>query len=99
MKPRLAVIASVQLSLLLGSLAAQTTGAITGRVFNPNTGEYVRNAQIRIEQSGLATTSESGGEYRLSPVAAGKYTVVVTYTGYQTTAATVDVAAGATISQ
>lgn len=81
--------------------AAQSaaTGVITGRVFNPNTGEYLRNAQIRVEETGQTVISESGGEFRLAPVPAGKATLVVTYTGYRSATATVSVAAGATVSQ
>ena len=87
--------------LALVPARAQTTaaGTIAGRVFNPNTGEYVRNAQIRVEESGQSTISEGGGEYRLSPIAPGKVTVVVTYTGYRTVTATVTVAAGGTATQ
>src|SRR5687768_9409901 len=53
-------------------LFAQTpaTGVITGRVFNPNTGQYLRNAQVRIEETGRSAISESGGEFRISGVPA-----------------------------
>src|SRR6188768_827386 len=89
------------LCLAYSSLHAQSSaaGTIIGRVFNPNTGEYVRSAQVRIEETGQTVISEGGGEYRLSPVPAGKATVVVTFTGYQKATATVSVAAGATVTQ
>jgi TonB-dependent receptor len=74
-------------------------GAIVGRIFNPATGEYVRNAHVRHEETGLATTSEAGGEFRLGPIPAGRATVVVTYTGYRTATATVAVPAGGTATQ
>ena len=82
-------------------LPAQSSaaGTITGRIFNPNTGEYVRSAQVRIEETGQTTISESGGEFRLSPVPAGKATVVVTYTGYRAATATVTVVAGGAVTQ
>jgi len=84
--------------LLLQPLRSQSTatGTITGRVFNPNTGEYVRNAQIRVEETGQTTVSEGGGEFRLSPVPAGKATLVVNYTGYRSASATLNVPAGGT---
>src|SRR5688572_9706372 len=81
------------------STASSGSGTITGRVFNPNTGVYLRNAQIRIEETGQTTISEDGGEFRISPVPAGKATVVVTYTGYRTTTATLNVPPGASVSQ
>jgi TonB-dependent receptor len=98
----LAFVVAASACLVLAPARAQTSpagGTITGKIFNPNTGQYVRNAEIRIEQTGQTAVSEGGGEYRLSPVPPGKHTVVVTYTGYRTETATVDVAAGATVTQ
>ena len=77
----------------LPALAQSATGTITGRVFNPATGEYLRNAQVRIVDSGDSVVSEDEGLYRLSPVPAGRVTVEVSYTGYRKVTATVDVAA------
>ncbi len=81
------------------SNATAATGTITGRIFNPNTGEYLRNAQVRVTETGQTAVSEAGGEFRLSPVPAGTATLVVTYTGYRPTTATVRVAGGATATQ
>ena len=75
------------------------TGTITGRVFNPNTGEYVRNAQVRVEETGQTAISEGGGEFRLSPVPAGRATLVVSYTGYRAASAAVNVTPGLTVTQ
>ena len=63
---RLVTVGAVLLPFLAAVASAQSTGTITGRVFNPNTGEYVRNAQIRVVESGQSTISEGGGEYRLA---------------------------------
>lgn len=82
-----------------GPVQGTAAGVITGRVFNPNTGEYLRNAQVRIEETGQTAISESGGEFRLAPVPAGKVTLVVTYTGYRSVTATVNVAPGAAVAQ
>ena len=79
--------------------APASTGTLTGRVFNPNTGQYLRNAQIRIEETGQTTISEDAGEFRISPVPAGKVTVVVSYTGYRTATASVTVPPGGVASQ
>jgi TonB-dependent receptor len=98
-KNPIALLGALLFSLSPAQAQSADTGVITGRVFNPNTGEYVRNAQVRVEETGLSTISEGGGEYRLAPVPAGKATLVVTYTGYRTAGATVTVAPGATVSQ
>ncbi len=71
-------------------------GAITGRVLNPATGEYVRNAQIRVAETGVTATSGDGGTYRLSPVPAGTVNVTVSFTGYRSETQAVTVAPGAT---
>ena len=83
------------------SLHAQpaASGNIIGRVFNPATGEYFRNAQIRVVETGDTAISEDEGAFRLSPVAPGRVTLVVTYTGYRSITATVDVTAGATTTK
>ncbi|MBI5766859.1 MAG: TonB-dependent receptor [Verrucomicrobia bacterium] len=101
MKSLLALFCAGAFALLAASAHAQSgaTGTITGRVFNPSTGEFLRNAQVRVEQTGVSAVSEGGGEFRLSPVPAGKVTVVVTYTGYRTATATVDVPAGGSATQ
>ncbi|PAW63000.1 MAG: hypothetical protein B9S34_15180 [Opitutia bacterium Tous-C1TDCM] len=78
-----------------GSAAVAAAGSVVGRIYNPNTGEYVRNAQIRIRETGQTAVSEGGGEYRLAPVPAGQVTLVVSYTGYRTVTAAVAVAPGA----
>ncbi len=83
----------------LPALAANGTGTITGRILNPATGEYVRNARIVIRETGQAVTSGDGGEYRLLAVPAGTVTVTVNYTGYRTPPATLEIVAGATTTQ
>lgn len=74
-------------------------GTITGRIYSPVVKEYLRNAQLRIEETGQTTVSEGEGRFLLGPVSAGRYTVVVTYTGYRPVTLTVDVAAGATVDR
>jgi TonB-dependent receptor len=81
---------------LAAGLHAQGTGAITGRVFNPATGEYIRNVEIRIEGTPQIATSEAGGYYRLANAPAGEVTLTATYTGHTTVTAKVNVTAGET---
>ncbi|WP_414663155.1 TonB-dependent receptor [Horticoccus sp. 23ND18S-11] len=95
-------ICSVVGTLLLSQLAhAQTsaTGTITGRVLNPANGEYVRNAQIRVEGTALSASSEDGGLYLITGVPAGPATITVTYTGSQPASAKVNVTAGGTVTR
>ncbi|MPT46939.1 MAG: TonB-dependent receptor [Sphingobium sp.] len=62
---------------------ATGTGSVRGRVFNTATGEYVRNAEVRVEGTTIVTYSEDGGTFRLSGVPAGENTISVRYTGLQ----------------
>lgn len=89
-------------ALLLPSIThAQNvaTGTIAGRIFNPATGQYVRDAQVRIEGTNLSTISEGGGVYRLTGVPPGDVTLVITFTGYETVSARIGVAAGTVVTR
>jgi iron complex outermembrane recepter protein len=70
------------------------TGVINGRVYNPATNEYVRNAEVRIDGTELRAVTEDGGFYSIPNVGVGEFTVTVTYTGYQSPPARVSVIAG-----
>ena len=89
-------LAAVVFALLTTTVLAETprTGTVTGRVFNPATGEYVRNAEVRIQGTDLITFSEDGGFYQLLHVQAGEAEVAVKCTGYLTATAKVTVRAG-----
>jgi iron complex outermembrane receptor protein len=80
-------------------LAQATTGNILGRVFNPATGEFVRNAEIRVAGSSLVTYSGDDGSYHFAGVPAGDVALSVTYTGYNTAAATLTLGAGQTATR
>lgn len=75
---------------------AQGVGGVRGRILNTATGEYVRNAEIRVEGTNIVAYSEDGGDFRLSNVPAGDVTIVVKYTGLEETRAVASVAAGQT---
>ncbi|MFM7752642.1 MAG: hypothetical protein ACKPB0_19710, partial [Opitutaceae bacterium] len=57
--------------LLLGWFAvclpawAQGSGTVQGRVFNPATGEYVRDAEVRLDGSGQVVYSANDGSFTL----------------------------------
>ena len=72
------------------------TGSIRGRILNTATGEYVRNAEIRVDGTSIVAYSEDGGNFRLTGVPAGEVTVRVRYTGLQDATAVAQVAPGQT---
>jgi iron complex outermembrane recepter protein len=86
-------------SVLPGAARAQSmaTATIEGRLLNPRSGEYLENARVSVEGSGLEAFSESDGSYRLRNVPAGVIQLKVFYTGLPTQTAEVVVAAGQTV--
>ncbi len=83
---------------LVHAQSAAPVGAIVGKVFNPATKEFVRNAQIKVLETGLLAISGDEGGYALS-VPPGRNTVVVTFTGYRAVQVTVEVPRGASVTR
>jgi len=77
-------------------LRAQATGIIQGRIFNPVSQEYVRDAQITLDGTNQVTYSEGDGSFQFAGVPAGSASITVTYTGYNTVKEAFTVAAGQT---
>lgn len=89
---------------LVGSVAALAqsasgSGTILGRVFNPATQEYVRNAEVAIPGTNLVTYTADDGSYSLSGVPAGQVTLSVIYTGYVPATAQLTVGVGLTTTR
>lgn len=77
-----------------GQVQGVGTGSVRGRVFNTATGEYVRNAEIRVEGTTIGALSDDDGDFRLMGVPAGEMTIVVRYTGLEEARAVANVVAG-----
>ncbi len=86
------------LALPLAALA-QATGTVTGRVYNPATGEYIRNAEVRVAGTHLSVLTEEGGYYTLNNAPAGPVTVEVNYTGFEAASAALTVTPGTTATR
>src|SRR5262245_50402613 len=95
LRARLALLAAMLLPAV--SLPAQTggTGTISGRIFNPANGEYIRNVQVSVAGTNLSTETEGSGFYQLFNVPAGEATLNVSYPGYNSVAEKLTVTAGA----
>jgi iron complex outermembrane recepter protein len=78
------------------SAPAAASGTINGRILNALTGEYVRNAEVRVQGTGYIVESVDGGFFTIPNVPAGTVTVAVSYTGYQPATTNLTVAAGQT---
>ncbi|WP_240008425.1 TonB-dependent receptor [Pseudaquidulcibacter saccharophilus] len=60
-----------------------TSGNIQGRVINTATGEYIANAEVRIEGTNISAYSGDGGVFFLNGVPAGTANLTVRYAGLQ----------------
>ena len=94
--PRVLLLASTALVTQAIAVAQPATGTVTGRIYNPATREYVRNAEVRLAGTDLVTESESDGTFAFPSVPAGPVTLTVTYTGYTAAPDTFTVTAGQT---
>jgi iron complex outermembrane receptor protein len=86
---------------VLALLCLQTwaqNGRITGTITDAVTKERLIGANVLVEGSNTGTATDIDGNYTLN-VRPGTYKIVVSYVSYQSTSATVTVAAGETIQQ
>lgn len=82
-----------------GGIAAAQSGAVAGRVFNPATGEYVRNAEVRVQGTSILVFSGDDGTYRILNAPVGAITLSLTYAGHPTMTAAVTTAPGQTATR
>jgi len=95
----LIVFALLVLSLLLiPKAAAAQGGTIRGKVAD-STGAPIAQAVIVLDPGGLRATSRDNGDYVISRVPSGSYTVRARRLGYTTPSASVSVADGQTVRQ
>ncbi|RYZ99402.1 MAG: TonB-dependent receptor, partial [Sphingobacteriaceae bacterium] len=73
-------------STLSANLFAQSTGKITGKIIDQKTSETLIGATVMLQGTTKGAAANVDGQYALTGVAAGKYTVVVQYVGYQSKA-------------
>ena len=90
---------ALTLAPLTGAAESPTgLGAVTGRILNPASGEYLRNAQVRVV-GGPSTAAGDGGVFSLSGLPVGEITLEVSYTGLPTATARVQLVAGTTVTR
>src|SRR5437764_4351022 len=61
--------------------AQATRGTINGHVVD-STAAVVANAKVQLQPGGLSTNTDQTGDFRLQNVAAGEYTLTVSYVGF-----------------
>lgn len=81
-----------------GRGVASGSGTIEGRVFNPETGEYLELVRVTVDGTTLETFTDGSGRYRLSNVPEGEVRVRAFRTGVAVSAQVVSVSPGAVVS-
>jgi TonB-dependent receptor len=74
--------------------AADSVGAIEGRVYNAINGNYLNNARATLEGTGREARTNGAGEFRFDQVPIGQATVTVAVSGFPSKSTTVMVVAG-----
>ena len=69
--------------VFVGALYAGTTGKISGVVADAATGEPIIGANVVLKGTSLGSTTDIDGRYVIVNVPPGKYSLVVSYVGYQ----------------
>lgn len=84
----------VALALVLPLSAFAQTGYITGTVTDRNTGEELTGANVFIRELSKGAVTDLEGRYEIRAVAAGSYTLAISYIGYRETRVLVEVGNG-----
>lgn len=91
---RLITLLLITAMISVPSLFAQSeTGTITGHVTDPS-GSFLQGAQIQLQPAGRSAVSDQSGGYFFRGLAAGSYSMTVTYLGFAVFTQQVDVTAG-----
>ena len=77
---------------------AQSTGTIQGQVTDAS-GETLPSANVYLVEIQKGAATDAGGDYTISGIPAGTYTLRVSFIGYQTFSEKVQVASGQTLTK
>jgi iron complex outermembrane receptor protein len=78
---------------------AQSPAAITGRVQNAATGQYLNSARVTVKGTDLVAFSDESGTYRINSVPAGPTVLEVFYTGMSPLQIAVNVTPGSLLER
>src|SRR5260370_28177424 len=76
---------------LAPATAQERNGTITGRVTD-STHAILQGARVEVQPTGQTTASNAKGDFAITGLAAGHYTVTITYVGFTSFSKDVDVA-------
>jgi TonB-dependent receptor len=71
------------LMLSTSTILAQKNGDITGRILDADSKNYLPGANVMLDGTTYGAASDRSGQFRISNVPPGNYTLIVSYIGYQ----------------
>ncbi|WP_233496603.1 TonB-dependent receptor [Mucilaginibacter hurinus] len=83
MKKLLSVLFALLTTAASGDLFAQSTGKIAGKIIDQKTSETLIGATVMVDGTTKGVATNVDGQYTLSGLAPGKYSITVKYMGYQ----------------
>jgi iron complex outermembrane recepter protein len=83
---------------IAATAVARGSGAVTGRVQNSVSGQYLRNARVSVRGTNLQAFTDEMGVFRLSDVPSGQADLQVFYTGLDTADVSLNVPAGGSVA-
>ena len=95
-KLRTLAAALLALTAFAPALSAQERGTVAGRVTATENGAAISGASVRVQGTTRQTVTDAGGNYRITAVAPGSYSITVSVIGRQPGSQTVNVAGGQT---
>lgn len=84
----------VMVCLFTSASAFAQNGTLTGTVTDSETGETVPGANVLLEEIQRGAATNSDGEYRISDIPVGTYTLRVTFVGYKANIQQIQVQSG-----
>ncbi|NNL64793.1 MAG: TonB-dependent receptor, partial [Myxococcales bacterium] len=89
------LVATALVALGGGSLAAQSTGTVSGRVTDERSGEPISDILLQVPGTRSSAVTDPTGRYLLQSLPPGPVTIRLSWFGYRPTEVTVEVVAGA----
>ena len=77
--------------MMSGTLSAQQTGVLAGRVTDAGSQKPLESANVRIVGSSIGTSTKDDGTFRLDGIPSGNVTLIVSFIGYETVRRTINV--------
>ncbi|WP_345953482.1 TonB-dependent receptor [Mucilaginibacter sp. PAMB04168] len=77
------LILCLSLTVLFNVAQAQTGGKLSGKITDQKTGEALIGATLMVQGINKGTATNVNGEYSLTGVKAGTYSILIRYVGYQ----------------